>query len=138
MFTIGVDIRCYKLKMVVQEQSNCRSLTVGSRFKKLLLLLFIVTFLVTFFYVQQPLHYKLSFIRRMLYGETQTDHSRPLVHIQNHGDVVIRKENFMFIKTHKCGTSSLVNVFYLLGVRRRLNFVIQRGQHQLYLGSDQR
>ena len=35
------------------------------------------------------------------------------------------KENLMFIKTHKCGTSTLVNTFYLYGVRHRSNFVFQ-------------
>ena len=35
------------------------------------------------------------------------------------------KKNLMFLKTHKCGTSTLVNMFYLFGLRRRLNFVLQ-------------
>ncbi|XP_063684643.1 galactosylceramide sulfotransferase-like isoform X2 [Bolinopsis microptera] len=39
------------------------------------------------------------------------------------------KRNLMFIKTHKCGTSSLVNTFYLMGVRSRLNFVVQQSDH---------
>ena len=54
------------------------------------------------------------------------------------------EKNLMFVKTHKCGTSTLVNAFYLYGVRRRLNFVIQdfqkpakkRGRHQLYFSED--
>ena len=36
-----------------------------------------------------------------------------------------KDKNFLFIKTHKCGTSTLVNMFYLFGIRRRLNFVTQ-------------
>ena len=46
------------------------------------------------------------------------------------------KKNFMFVKTHKCGTSTLVDVFYLLGVRRRLNFVLDPHEHKLYLNTD--
>ena len=42
------------------------------------------------------------------------------------------KENsFLFLKTHKCGTSTLVNMFYLFGIRRRLNFVTQPWSRQL-------
>ena len=41
-----------------------------------------------------------------------------------------RKRNLMFAKTHKCGTSTLVNTFYLVGVRRRLNFVVQYKQNK--------
>ena len=53
---------------------------------------------------------------------------------QKPGKAAETKRNLMFIKTHKCGTSSLVNVFYLFGVRRRLNYVIQREKsHQLAL-----
>ena len=32
------------------------------------------------------------------------------------------RTNFMFVKTHKCGISTLVNVFYLYGARNKLNF----------------
>lgn len=51
-----------------------------------------------------------------------------------------RKENFVFVKTHKCGTSTLVSMFYLYGVRRRSNFVLQRnskneGIHELDFSS---
>ena len=46
------------------------------------------------------------------------------------------KTNLMFIKTHKCGTSTLVNPFYLKGVRHRLNFVIHNTiSHNLKLRS---
>ena len=45
----------------------------------------------------------------------------------------ISKKNLMFIKTHKCGTSTLVDVFYLFGVRRKLNFVMFPSSHQLEL-----
>ena len=42
------------------------------------------------------------------------------------------KENsFLFLKTHKCGTSTLVNMFYLFGIRRRLNFVTNPWSRQL-------
>ena len=44
------------------------------------------------------------------------------------------KENsFLFLKTHKCGTSTLVNMFYLFGIRRRLNFVTQPWSRRLDL-----
>ena len=45
------------------------------------------------------------------------------------------KRNLMFIKTHKCGTSTLVDVFYLKGVRDRLNFVMHPYTHQLNIGA---
>jgi hypothetical protein len=44
------------------------------------------------------------------------------------------KKNLMFIKTHKCGTSTLVDVFYLRGVRQRLNFVMHPYRHKLNVG----
>ena len=44
------------------------------------------------------------------------------------------KENsFLFLKTHKCGTSTLVNMLYLFGIRRRLNFVTNPWTRQLNL-----
>ena len=43
------------------------------------------------------------------------------------------KSNLMFVKTHKCGTSSLVNIFYLYGIRRRLNFSLKPYKHHLGL-----
>ena len=43
----------------------------------------------------------------------------------------IMKKNLMFIKTHKCGTSTLVNVFYLYGVRHRSNFALQPYKHNI-------
>ena len=45
------------------------------------------------------------------------------------------KRNLMFAKTHKCGTSTLVNTFYLVGVRRRLNFIIQYKQSAKHITS---
>ena len=41
------------------------------------------------------------------------------------------KTNILFVKTHKCGTSTLVNMFYLYGIRRKLNFVVAPYQHQI-------
>ena len=43
------------------------------------------------------------------------------------------RTNFMFVKTHKCGTSTLVNVFYLYGARNKLNFVLNPYTHQINL-----
>ncbi|XP_063688821.1 galactosylceramide sulfotransferase-like [Bolinopsis microptera] len=40
----------------------------------------------------------------------------------SHSEQISIKKNLMFIRTHKCGTSTLVDVFYLRGVRKRLNF----------------
>jgi hypothetical protein len=42
-----------------------------------------------------------------------------------------KDKNFLFLKTHKCGTSTLVNMLYLFGIRRRLNFVTQPWSRQL-------
>ena len=53
-----------------------------------------------------------------------------------HSEQTLIKNNLMFIKTHKCGTSTLVDVFYLRGVRKRLNFVTYPYQHQLDLRLD--
>ena len=44
-----------------------------------------------------------------------------------------RKKKLMFFKTHKCGTSSLVNSLYLYGIRRNLNFVLTPYEHQLFI-----
>ena len=41
------------------------------------------------------------------------------------------KKKLMFFKTHKCGTSSLVSVLYLYGIRRNLNFVLTPFEHQI-------
>ncbi|XP_063683618.1 galactosylceramide sulfotransferase-like isoform X2 [Bolinopsis microptera] len=49
----------------------------------------------------------------------------------SHSEQILIKKNLMFIKTHKCGTSTIVDVFYLRGVRRRLNFVMNPYQHNL-------
>ena len=54
----------------------------------------------------------------------------------SHSEQILTKKNLMFIKTHKCGTSTLVDVFYLQGVRKRLNFVMYPYQHQLDLRLD--
>ena len=50
--------------------------------------------------------------------------------------VIPVKKNLMFVKTHKCGTSTLVDVFYLRGVRHRLNFVMHPFTHQLNVASN--
>lgn len=42
-----------------------------------------------------------------------------------------KEKSFLFIKTHKCGTSTMVNMLYLYGIRRRLNFVTQPWQRGL-------
>ena len=126
-----------KAKMVAKEQSTWRYFIVSSRFRKVLLLLFMVTLLVAFLYVPRPVQYHINYIRRIVHGEIRTDYTQPHIEIQSHdAETTTTKKNFMFIKTHKCGTSSLVNVFYLLGVRRRLNFVVQKGEHQLYFGAN--
>ena len=54
----------------------------------------------------------------------------------SHSEQILIKKNLMFIKTHKCGTSTLVDVFYLRGVRKRLNFVMYPYQHQIDLRLD--
>ena len=52
------------------------------------------------------------------------------------GQITPIKKNLMFVKTHKCGTSTLVDVFYLRGVRHRLNFVMHPFTHQLNVASN--
>ena len=49
----------------------------------------------------------------------------------SHSEQILIKMNLMFIKTHKCGTSTLVDVFYLRGVRKKLNFVMIPYTHKL-------
>ena len=49
----------------------------------------------------------------------------------SHSEQMLIKMNLMFIKTHKCGTSTLVDVFYLRGVRKKLNFVMIPYTHKL-------
>ena len=63
--------------------------------------------------------------------ESESDQYKGSHHVETH--FVSIKKNLMFLKTHKCGTSSLVNIFYLRGVRKKLNFVVQPDQHQLHL-----
>ena len=49
----------------------------------------------------------------------------------SHSEQILIKMNLMFIKTHKCGTSTLVDVFYLRGVRKKFNFVMIPYTHKL-------
>ena len=42
-----------------------------------------------------------------------------------------RKPKLMFLKTHKSATSTLVNMLYLYGIRRKLNFVMKPYDHWL-------
>ena len=47
------------------------------------------------------------------------------------------RKNLVFIKSHKCGTSTIVSILYLAGVRRRANFLVEylestaKGEHKL-------
>ena len=59
-----------------------------------------------------------------------------LQHEKNDSKQRSLKKNLMFVKTHKCGTSTLVDVFYLLGVRRRLNFVMHPNKHKIKVDSN--
>ena len=113
------------------ELSVWRSLGQVSRLKKLAIVTLVI-FLVLCFYsarLYTTVGIDIEKIKDLV-AAAKTDQSQPFVRIQDYNTervITTRKDNFMFIKTHKCGTSSLVNVFYLLGVRRKLNFVIQRG-----------
>ena len=69
-------------------------------------------------------------------SSTESEHQN-FLH-SDHPVSVSQKKNLMFLKTHKCGTSSLVNVFYLRGVRKKLNFVIQPDKHLLSLSKTPR
>ena len=42
------------------------------------------------------------------------------------------KTKLMFFKTHKCGTSSLVTILYMYGIRRNLTFLLTPYEHQFY------
>lgn len=42
-----------------------------------------------------------------------------------------KEDNLLFLKTHKCGTSSIVNLFYVYGMKRKLNFVTNPWSRQL-------
>ena len=46
-------------------------------------------------------------------------------------DFYAHKPKLMFLKTHKSATSTLVNMFYLYGIRRKLNFVMKPYDHWL-------
>ena len=43
----------------------------------------------------------------------------------------MRRDNLMFVKTHKCATTTLVSMFYLNGVRKRLNLAMTPYGHFL-------
>ena len=113
------------------ELSFWRSLGQVSRLKKLAIVTLAIFLILCVYsarlYTTVGIEFDIEKIKDLV-AAPMTDYSQPFVRIQDHdAETAARKKNFMFIKTHKCGTSSLVNVFYLLGVRRKLNFVIQRG-----------
>lgn len=49
------------------------------------------------------------------------------------GSVCLERRNYVFIKTMKCATQTLVQVFRRFGYKRRLNFVLPR-KDNIYLG----
>ena len=46
-------------------------------------------------------------------------------------EVCDEKQNFVFVKTHKTGTSTMVNVLYHYGMMRGLNYAVYPYTHQL-------
>ena len=62
---------------------------------------------------------------------TVIDSERSTSLFQTSSNLFQNKSNLLFVKTHKCGTSTLVNTFYLYGIRRKLNFVINPYSHKL-------
>ena len=44
-----------------------------------------------------------------------------------------KHNNFVFVKTHKTGTSTTVNILYHFGITHGLNYAVYPYSHQLYL-----
>lgn len=47
------------------------------------------------------------------------------------------RTNIVFLKTHKCASSTVMNIFLRFGSTHRLNFVLPKSQHTHYLGHPQ-
>lgn len=47
------------------------------------------------------------------------------------------RTNIVFLKTHKCASSTVMNIFLRFGSAHRLNFVLPKSQHTHYLGHPQ-
>lgn len=47
------------------------------------------------------------------------------------------RTNIVFLKTHKCASTTVMNIFLRFGSAHRLNFVLPRSQHTHYLGHPQ-
>ena len=45
---------------------------------------------------------------------------------------IAERKNFVFIKTHKTGTSTTVNILYNFGMTRGLNYAVYPYTHQLW------
>ena len=52
--------------------------------------------------------------------------------LSNSSSFIKKRDKLMFLKTHKCGTSSLVTILYLYGIRRNLNFLLTPYEHQFF------
>lgn len=44
------------------------------------------------------------------------------------------RKNIVFLKTHKCASSTVMNIFLRFGTEHELNFVLPKSQHVHYLG----
>lgn len=55
------------------------------------------------------------------------------IYNKNGGHQCLEQRNYVFIKTMKCATQTLVQMFRRFGYRRRLNFVLPKTDH-IYLG----
>ena len=50
----------------------------------------------------------------------------------NHAVCSVKQKNLVFVKTHKTGTSTTVNILYNFGIVNELNYALYAYTHQLY------
>ena len=61
-----------------------------------------------------------------------TDQPQFYFELDNITSFIQKRDKLMFLKTHKCGTSSLVTILYQFGIRRNLNFLLTPYEHQFF------
>ena len=62
---------------------------------------------------------------------TISNNSKTTSNLSSQNVNIQTKSRVMFLKTHKTATSTLINMYYLYGIRRRLNFVAKPYNHWL-------
>lgn len=75
---------------------------------------------------------ELEKISAVLFPENLVTSNNSVATLEENQVGSVPKNKLMFLKTHKCGTSSLVSILYLYGIRRNLNFVLTPYQHQFF------